>query len=137
MGKAYRAYNHEFAEEFDAIDAGMDRFVGLSRDCIGVDTIRKNRQASDRLKLAYLVFDDEIPCEVFCNESVFHNDHHVGMETGGAFGRRVGKSLAFVYVAPKFATQGTILQVETTLGIRTANVEGDCAYDPSNERMRA
>jgi dimethylglycine dehydrogenase len=137
MEKAYRAYNHEFAEEFDAIDAGMDRFVDLSRDFIGVDAIKKNRQDPDRLQLAYLVFDDDIPCEVFGNESVFHNDDHVGIATGGAFGHRVGKSLAFAYVAPKFATQGTILKVETTLGIRTAHVEDDCVYDPSNERMRA
>jgi dimethylglycine dehydrogenase len=136
MEKAYRAYNHEFTEEFDGIDAGMDRFIDLTRNFLGAESIRNNRQDKNRMRLAYLVFRDDIPCECFGNESVFHDGKHIGLTTGGAFGHRVGKSLAFAYVAPDYAVAGTQLQIETTLGMRLASVEQDCAYDPQNERMR-
>ena len=136
LEKAYRAYNHEFTEEFDAVDAGMDRFVDLSRNFLGADAIKKNREDSNRLQLAYLVFEDDIPCECFGNESVFHKGEHVGIVTSGAYGHRVGKSLAFAYVAPSLVGEGTELIVDTTLGNRTARVTLDCVYDPQNERMR-
>ena len=41
-------------------------------------------------KLAYLVFDDQVPAECFGNEAVFFADKLSGVITSGAYGYRVG-----------------------------------------------
>ena len=37
LEKMYRAYGAEFTEEISALEAGMDRFLDLSRDFVGSD----------------------------------------------------------------------------------------------------
>jgi dimethylglycine dehydrogenase len=84
-----------------------------------------------------LVFDDAIAAECFGNEAVYADGKLTGIVTGGAYGYRVGKSLAFAYVAPKHAKEGTKLTVESSLGTRHCHVEMAAAYDPDNSKLRA
>ena len=137
MEKAYRAYGHEFTEEISAIEAGMDRFIDLSRDFIGAENMRQRQANGVEMQLAYLVFDDDVPAEIFGNEAVFCDGELTGIATGGAYGYRVGKSLAFAYVKPEHAVAGTKLTVESSLGTRQCHVEMDAVYDPSNAKLRA
>lgn len=139
MEKMYRAWGHEFTEEISAVDAGMDRFIDTTRDFIGVEVVRNRQQNGGEIKLAYLVFDDDdaIECECFGNEAVFHNGEYVGMTTSGGYGHRVGYSLAFAYIAPELVEQGVKLEVQTSLGMRSAHVEMDAVYDPRNELLRS
>lgn len=140
MEKAYRAYGNEFTEELSALEAGMQRFVDLSRDFIGADNLREREanKAERKLNLAYLVFDDDLPAECFGNEAVYEGDELVGLTTGGAFGHRVGKSLAFAYLyQPELVEQGREFTVLTSLGERRAHVAVDAVYDSGNERLRA
>lgn len=137
MEKAYRGYGHEFTEEFDAFDAGMDRFVDLTRNFIGADALKRKSDKPGEYRLAYLVFDDDIPSECFGNEAVYHQEQLVGIVTSGAYGHRVGSSLAFAYISPDLVHEGTPLMVETTLGKRHAHVALEASYDKDNLRMRA
>ncbi|MCP4791019.1 MAG: FAD-dependent oxidoreductase [Gammaproteobacteria bacterium] len=137
MEKAYRAYGHEFTEEISAIEAGMHRFIDLNRDFIGANNLRQRQAEPLDMQLAYLVFDDEVAAECFGNEAVYANGEHTGIITGGAYGYRVGRSLAFAYIKPKHAVAGTKLSVETSLGTRQCHVEMDAIYDPSNAKLRS
>lgn len=137
MEKMYRAWGHEFTEEYNAVDAGMDRFIDTSREFIGVEALRKAAEKGTKQTLAFLAFDDNIECDVFGNEAVYCNDEIVGIITGGAYGHRVGCSLAFAYVAPELVEQGQKLQVLTTLGMRDVHVELDAVYDPTNALLRS
>jgi len=137
MEKMYRAWGHEFTEEFTTVEAGMvGRFLDTSRDFIGVEEIRKREENGTDTLLAYLAFDDDIECECYGNEAVYHDGKVVGLTTSGAFGHRVGYSLAFAYVSPELVKQGQELEVWTTLGMRKAHVEMDAVYDPKNELLR-
>ena len=136
MEKAYRAFGHEFTEEMSGIEAGMDRFIDLSRDFLGADKMREIQSKPLKYKLAYLAFDDDVPCECFGNESVVHDGKHVGVITSGGYGHRVGKSLAFAYVPEELVAQDVKLSVDTSLGRREAHVEMDALYDPQNTLMR-
>jgi dimethylglycine dehydrogenase len=89
------------------------------------------------MQLAYLVFDDQIPAECFGNEAVFANGDLTGIITGGAYGYRVQKSLAFAFLKPEHCVQGLALTVETSVGTRQCHVELDAAYDPSNALLRS
>ena len=137
MEKGYRAYGHEFTEEISGIEAGMDRFIDLSRDFIGAQNMRQRHANGVDMALAYLVFDDEVPAEVFGNEAVYVNGEHTGIITGGAYGYRVGKSLGFAYVKPEHAVAGQAMTVETSDGTRQCHVEIDPAYDPSSSLLRS
>ncbi|MEM7359529.1 MAG: FAD-dependent oxidoreductase [Pseudomonadota bacterium] len=137
MEKMYRAWGHEFTEEFTGVEAGMERFIDSSRDFVGADTVRKREADGGEIKLAYLAFDDDIPCECFGNEAVHHEGEVVGVTTSGAFGHRVGYSLAFAFVKPELVVQGQQLQVQTSLGMRAAHVEMDAVYDPENKLLRS
>ncbi len=137
MEKMYHAWGSEFTEEISGVEAGMGRFIDTSRDFLGVEVVREREANGGEIQLAYLAFDDDIACECYGNESVFHNGEHVGLTTGGAFGYRVGYSLAFAYITPDLVQQGIELEVQTTLGMRKAHVEIDAVYDPGNERLRS
>jgi len=137
MEKAYRAYGNEFTEEISGLEAGMGRFIDLTRDFIGRDNLAARTPDTFDIELAYLVFDDDVPCECFGNEAVYHNGEHIGLTTGGAFGHRVGRSLAFAYLKPALITEGLEVTVDTSIGVRHAHIEMDCVYDPQNERLRA
>ncbi len=137
MEKMYRAWGSEFTEEISGLEAGMGRFIDTSREFIGVDSIRQRQAEGVSMQLAYLAFDDDIAGECYGNEAVYHDDALVGLTTGGAYGHRVGYSLAFAYVKPEVAVAGTVLHIETAAGMRVAHVEDDAVYDPTNEKLRS
>ena len=136
MEKMYRSWGSEFTEEISGIEAGMERFIDTSRDFIGRDNIKERQSKGVNIKLAYLVFDDDLASECFGNEAVYHEKKLVGLTTSGAFGHRVGKSLAFAYIEPTLVCQGSKLQVLTTAGERNCHVEIAPVYDPENNKLR-
>jgi dimethylglycine dehydrogenase len=137
MEKMYRAYGNEFTEEISGLEAGMGRFIDLERDFIGCENLKQRKQDGYAIELAYLLFDDDLPCECFGNEAVYHNGELVGLTTGGAYGHRVGKSTAFAYLKPAIISAGLEVTVDTSIGSRSAHIEIDAAYDPANELLRS
>jgi dimethylglycine dehydrogenase len=137
MEKMYRAYGNEFTEEISGLEAGMGRFIDLERDFIGCENLKQRKQDGYAIELAYLLFDDDLPCECFGNEAVYHNGELVGLTTGGAYGHRVGKSTAFAYLKPAIISAGLEVTVDTSIGSRSAHIEMDAAYDPANELLRS
>jgi dimethylglycine dehydrogenase len=136
LEKMYRAYGAEFTEEISALEAGMERFLDLSRDFIGSDNIRERKNNGVNTKLAYLVFDDQLPAECFGNEAVFFADKLSGIITSGAYGHRVGHSIAFAYLKPEHCKEGTNLTVDTSIGTRKCHVSMSASYDKDNEKLR-
>jgi len=137
LEKMYRAYGAEFTEEISALEAGMERFIDLSRDFIGCNDIKERQSKGVDTKLAYLVFDDQIPAECFGNEAVFADSQLSGVITSGAYGHRVGHSIAFAYLKPEHCEEGVSLTVETALGSRNCHVSMNASYDPDNTKLRS
>ena len=137
MEKMYRAYGNEFTEEISGYEAGMGRFIDTSRDFIGCENLKQRQQDGYAIELAYLVFDDDLSCECFGNEAVYHNGDLIGLTTGGAYGHRIGKSTAFAYVKPELINAGLEVTIDTSIGSRSAHIQMDAAYDAGNELLRA
>ncbi|MCP3688680.1 MAG: hypothetical protein GY784_09730, partial [Gammaproteobacteria bacterium] len=70
------------------------------------------------------------------NEVVYHNGERIGLTTGGAYGHRIGKSLAFSYLKPAMIEAGLEVTIDTSIGTRKAHIEMDAAYDPSSNLLR-
>ena len=137
MEKMYRAYGNEFTEEISGYEAGMGRFIDTSRDFIGCENLKQRQQDGYAIELAYLVFDDDVACECYGNEAVYHNGDLIGLTTGGAYGHRIGKSTAFAYLKPELIRAGLEVTIDTSIGSRSAHIEMDAAYDPGNDLLRA
>mgnify|MGYP001281780107 CR=1 FL=1 len=58
--KMYRAWGSEFTEEISAVEAGMERFIDASKSFIGSENIKQRIKKGIKIKLVFLVFDDEI-----------------------------------------------------------------------------
>ena len=137
MEKMYRAYGNEFTEEISGIEAGMERFIDTGRDFIGCQNIKKRQAEVGAIQLAYLLFDDDIACECYGNEAVYHNGELIGLTTSGAYGHRIGRSLAFAYLKPAMVSPGLEVTIDTSVGTRAAHIELDAAYDAANEKLRS
>ena len=137
MEKMYRAYGNEFTEEISGIEAGMERFIDTSRDFIGCQNIKKRQAEGGAIQLAYLLFDDDIACECYGNEAVYHNGELIGLTTSGAYGHRIGKSLAFAYLKPAMVTLDLEVTIDTSIGTRAAHIEMEAAYDAANQKLRS
>ncbi len=115
----------------------MDRFIDTSREFIGCENLKQRQQDGYAIELAYLVFDDDVACECYGNEAVYHNGELIGLTTGGAYGHRIGKSVAFAYLQPAHISDGLEITIDTSIGSRCAHITMDAAYDPGNELLRA
>ena len=75
--------------------------------------------------------------ECFGNEAVFDGEELSGIITSGAYGYRVGHSVAFAYLNPRHCNEGKALRVETSLGSRKCHVSMNASYDNDNEKLRS
>ena len=137
MEKMYRSWGSEFTEEISGIEAGMERFIDSKRDFIGAENIRYREKNGTEIKLAYLIFDDDISCDCFGNEAVYQEGKLVGLITSGAFGHRANKSLAFAYIKSSLAKKDNEFQVLTSVGMRNAHIALEAIYDPKNQKLRS
>jgi dimethylglycine dehydrogenase len=70
------------------------------------------------------------------DEPIWHEDKVVGWVTSGAFGHRVGDSLALGYIPRALEGATTGFEIEIIGDRRPALRLAHSAYDPSGSRMR-
>ena len=137
--KGYKAWGSELTTEITPIEARLERFVDLSRPFIGRDATVARRDQTEALSMVLVYCEvDATDNDVRGNEPAFDSDGNVmGIATSGAWGHTVGRSLAFVYVAPPFEAPGSTFELDLLGERRTATVLAAPAYDPANLAPRA
>jgi dimethylglycine dehydrogenase len=135
--KAYYSCGLELINEITMIEAGMERFVDFNKgDFVGRDALLQRQQEPLTWNIAYVeVAADD--ADVRGGEPVFDGDRVIGVTSSGAYGHRVNRSLAFVYVPPQYATPGTTFDIEILNQRCRATVLGEPVYDPGNSRLRS
>ena len=104
-------YGHELSEQRDPISAGLEWCVHLSKECSGVDALRKVKEKGPTRKLVGLVLLGKRIARQ--HATVFNGDASVGEVTSGTFSPTLEKSIAVAYVDADRAAPGTVLSVET------------------------
>ncbi len=137
MEKAYRGWGAELTNEITMIEADMERFVKFDKGgFVGREAQLRRKEEGIDTKLVYVKVIAE-DADVRGGEPVLDGENVIGVATSGGYGHAVGKSLAFAYVEPKFATPDSTFDIEI-LGKRCqATVLAEPAYDPKNERLRS
>lgn len=135
--KAYYSWSVELINEITMIEAGMERFVDFDKgDFFGRDTLLQRQKEELAWKITYVEVDVK-GADVRGGEPAYDGDLVIGVTTSGAYGYSVQKSLAFVYVPPKYAAPGTTFDIEILGDRRLATVLAEAAYDPQNKRLKS
>ena len=86
---------------------------------------------------AYIAIEADGETDGHGGEAVLHEGDVVGSVSSITYGHSVGKILAFAYVKPHAAMEGTALEIVVMNEPRPAMVLGEAAYDPQNLLPRA
>lgn len=131
--KSYRAFGTELGRDATPLEAGLDRFVDLSKDFRG----KAAMQATGiRSKCVTLLIDGPEDADPWGREALYFGDDRVGRLTSGGWSAGFGKSIGMGYVRPDLAVAGTKLRVRLFGKLWDAEVTEDCPYDPTNARIR-
>ena len=132
----------ELTNEVTLPEADVMRFVNLEKgDFIGRDATLASAKAAEAGELpwvcAYIAIEADGETDGHGGEAVLHEGDVVGSVSSITYGHSVGKILAFAYVKPHAALEGTALEIVVMNEPRPAMVLGEAAYDPQNLLPRA
>ena len=132
--KSCRAFGTELGRDATPLEAGLDRFVDLSKDFLDKDSMI---ETGFRSKCATLLIDGPPDADPWGREAILDGDRLVGRLTSGGWSTVFGKSIGMGYVSPELAAPGTNLKVRIHNRLWDAEVAEDSPYDPGNEKIRA
>ncbi|WP_404864331.1 FAD-dependent oxidoreductase [Georhizobium sp. MAB10] len=136
--KSYRLIPRELSIEYNAYESGLDRFIKPEKgDFIGRDAVVKAKDAGLKWTFVTLEVDGVTDADARGNEAIYRDGELVGRATHGAFGFRIGKSIALAMVRPDCAAEGTALEIKILGRIHQARVIAESPYDAENVKLRA
>ena len=127
----------ELTNEVTLPEADVMRFVKMDKDFIGKDKTEISLSEDQKWVCAYLEIAQHGDSFGHGGEAVYLNGEVVGSTASVAYGPSVDKILAFAYVKPEAAADGTELEVVVHGEKRSAKILGAPAYDPQSELPRA
>jgi 4-methylaminobutanoate oxidase (formaldehyde-forming) len=143
--KAYRHWGHDIGEEDTPVEAGLSFVVGWDKPhFIGRDALLRQRERNvqpKRMVAIALEDGDGLPL-MHHEEPIWRDGQIVGATTSGAWGHRIGRSLALGYVHNPDGVTGDWIEaggweVEVAWSRIPARVQFAPFYDPKSERMRS
>jgi dimethylglycine dehydrogenase len=139
--KGFGNWAREFRPIYGPYEAGLGRFVALEKgDFVGRAAAASERSNGGEMRLtafAIAAADADADADAIGDEPIWHDGRAVGWVTSGAFGHRVGRSLALGYVPAALADSNAGFEIEIIGERRGAERLSACAYDPSGARMRS
>jgi dimethylglycine dehydrogenase len=139
MEKSYRMWGSDLTTDYTPFEAGLDRFVRLSKgDFIGKAALEK--QVADGVPHRFVTFEvhDVVDADPLGNEPLFDlKGKIVGRATAGYYGHALRKSLGLGYIKPDFAAVGSEIEIEILGERKRATILVDSPYDPENKDLKA
>ncbi len=146
MEKGYRHWGHDMSDEETPLEAGLGFGVAWDKPggFIGRDALLKQREIKvlpKRMVAIALEDNSESAPMMYHEEPIYRNGVIVGSTTSGAWGHRVGRSLALGYVksdggvSADWLASGT-WEVELAWKNYAAKVQFQPFYDPKGEKIK-
>lgn len=137
MEKSFGIWSTEFRQEYTPAMTGMDRWIDWSKDFIGSEASREEKQSGGPALRQVTLEVDSVDADADGYEPVWKDGDRIGYITSGEYGHVVGKSLAMALVQPEFVKPGTELSTHIVGVEYPARVIEPSPYDPSGLAMRA
>ncbi|MES0882013.1 GcvT family protein [Roseibium sp. SCP14] len=136
MEKGFLHWKADLITEFDPYETSLARFVKLDKgEFVGKAALLKRKENGARRKLVTLhVASSKTPAHK--GSSLMDGEQVVGTVTSGDWGHRVEKNLAYAFVDPAFAENGTLLQLDLCGYSTSTKVIPFSPYDPTFMRVR-
>jgi len=137
--KGYRAWKGDLSTDYSMLEGGLERFIKLDKpqDFPGKAAIQSEKQRGAAKRFVTLIVDAG-DCDAPYMSTLSHGGEVVGETTSGAYGHRIGASIALGMVRADLAVAGTELQITIFGKVSRAVVQEDAPlWDPTNERIRA
>lgn len=137
--KGYRAWKGDLSTDYSMLEAGLERFVKFDKpqDFAGKAALLAEKQRGRAKAFVPLIVEARAADAPYMS-TIWHDGQIVGETTSGAWGYRVGASVALGMVRADLAGPGTELEVEIYGERCRATVQADAAlWDAGNERLRA
>ena len=131
--KSYRAFGNELGRDATPLEAGLDRFVDLSKEFQGKQAML---DVGIRSKCMTLLIDGPADADPWGKEALLHDGVKIGRLTSGGYSVAFGKQIGMGYVRADLAVTGTRLKVRMFRDLFDAVVTEDSPFDPSNARIR-
>ncbi|MEL7115598.1 MAG: aminomethyltransferase family protein, partial [Pseudomonadota bacterium] len=131
--KSYRAFGTELGRDATPLEAGLDRFVDLSKDFFGKAAMV---ETGIRSKCVTVLIDGPDDADPWGREALYDGDTKVGRLTSGGYSVAFGKQIGMGYVSPALAVTGQKLKVKMQNQLWDAEVVEDSPYDPTNGTIR-
>jgi len=136
--KSYRMVGTEMSIEYPALESGLDRFIRLDKgDFLGREALLRRQSEGLRNLFVTLEVSGHNDADSLGNNPLFSAGEMIGRTTSGAYGFRVGKSLALAMVRPDHAAEGTQMEMDLLGAPCIATVLGESPHDPENALLRA
>ncbi|MBL4918048.1 GcvT family protein [Szabonella alba] len=136
--KGYRAWKGDLSTDYSLLEGGLDRFIRFEKpDFPGKAALLAEKQAGVKKRFVTLRVDAG-DCDAPYMSTLWHDGVVVGETTSGAWGYRVGASLALGMLRADLTVPGTEIEVEIYGTRHRAVVQPDAPlWDPENARLRA
>ena len=131
--KSYRAFGTELGRDATPLEAGLDRFVDLSKEFLGKAPMLAT---GIRSKCVTVLIDGPDDSDPWGKEALVVNGEKVGRLTSGGYSVAFGRQIGMGYVHPDLAQVGQKLHVRMLRQLWDAVVVEDSPFDPSNARIR-
>jgi dimethylglycine dehydrogenase len=135
--KGFGTWAREYRPIYGPFEAGLGRFVDFKKDgFIGREAAALEKERGGALRLRGFRVETT-DADAIGDEPIWYDGKTVGWVTSGAFGHRVGHSLALGYVPASLAAADAGFEVEIIGERRKATPLSAAAFDPSGALMRA
>ena len=133
LEKSYLSWKGDITTEFTPLEAGLDRFVVMSKPTfIGCDAL--GTRAQEHRMVTMVIEGTQVDAPY--GSLVEHAGEIIGFTTSAGFGHRTGKAIALGYVKTAHAAPGGRLTL-VILGERVeAVVQREALYDAGNALLR-
>jgi dimethylglycine dehydrogenase len=136
MEKGFLHWKADLLTEFDPFETGLDRFVRMDKPgFIGKAALEARGAAGLRKKLVTLKIDaTHAPAPA--GASLMQSERVVGTVTSGDWGHRTGLNLAYAFIDPALAAEGSRVNLDLCGDRVPATVIAASPYDPGHALMR-
>jgi dimethylglycine dehydrogenase len=137
MEKGYRHWKADLIYERNPFESALDRFVDMTKDdFIGKAALEKELAAGNKKDFVTMTVDCDIAA-CHAGDSVYSGDQLIGTVTSGGYGHRVSRNIAYAFVDPAHAAEGSQLEIEILGNCCNAVVCEPCLFDKSNTLVRS
>ena len=135
LEKGYLHWKSDLLTEFDPFETGLDRFVDMHKqEFIGKQALEARMAAGPNRKLVSLVLEAD-HAAAHGGSSVMVDGKVVGTVTSGDWGYRTQMNLAYAFIEPALAAQGSEVAIDVLGTLIPAKIIPAGPYDPAYARV--